>query len=148
MPWDEQAGKAASISGPPRTLLTVLTWRNASADYAFCGPAGAAGQRSVCSPQSNGVQRSAITMLGCASMLPRVLDNRYGVRPTLPASPVSCIKTTWEAPMRSVGMREEPEYDVEKSREAAQATGQGYRPATQSQREVSTRRGTAKGMMG
>ena len=148
MPWDEQAGKPASFSGPPRTPLTVLTRRNASADCAFRGPAGAAGWRSVRSPQSNGVQRSAITMLGCASMLPRVLDNRCGVRPTLPASPVSCIETTWEAPMRSAGMRGEPEYDVEKSGEAAQAAGQGYRPATQSQREVSTRRGTAKGMTG
>ena len=99
-------------------------------------------------PKEQWVQRSAITMLDYASMLPRVLDNRCGVRPTLPASPVSCIETTWEAPMRLAGMCGEPEYDVEKSGEAAQATGQGYRPATQSQREVSTRRGTAKGMTG
>ena len=116
MPWDEQAGKLASFSSLPRTSLTLLTWQNASADCAFWGPAGAARRRLVCSPQSNGVQRSAITMLGCASMLPRVLDNRCGVRPTLPAFPASYFETTWGAPMQSARMRGEPGYDVEKFR--------------------------------
>ena len=98
MPWDEQAGKPASFSGPPRTPLTLLTRRNTSADCAFRGPSSAAGQRSVCSPQSNGSQRSAITMVGCASMLPRVLDNKCGVWPMLCASPVSYNEATWKHP--------------------------------------------------
>ena len=58
-------------------------------------------------------------MPGCAPLLPSVLDNRCGVRSTLPASPVSCIETTWEAPMRSAGIREAPEYDMEKFGEAS-----------------------------
>ena len=148
MPWDEKARELTSFSGPPRTLLTLLTRQNASSGCTFQGPTGAAGRRSVCSPQSNGVQRSAITMPSYASLLPSVLDNRCSVRPTLPVSPVSCIKTTWEAPMQLPRMLREPEYNVEKFGEAVEATVQGYRPATQAQREVSTRRGTAKGMKG
>ena len=50
--------------------------------------------------------------------------------------------------MRSAGMCGEPEYDIEKREEAAEATVRGYRPATQAQREVSARRGAAKGMKG
>ena len=50
--------------------------------------------------------------------------------------------------MRLAGMREEPDYDVEKFGEAAEAMNRGYWPATQAQREVSVRRGTAKGMKG
>ena len=62
-------------------------------------------------------------MLGCASMLPSVLDNRCAMQPTLPASPVSYIETTWEAPMRLAGMHEELEYNVENFGDAAEATG-------------------------
>ena len=52
--------------------------------------------------------------------------------------PVSCIETTWEAPMWLARMREEPKYDMEKFGEAAEATNQGYRPTTQAQQETST----------
>ena len=45
-------------------------------------------------------------------------------------------------------MCREPQYNAEKFGEAAEATNWGYRPATQAQREVSIRRGTAKGMKG
>ena len=43
-------------------------------------------------------------------------------------------------------MRGEPEYEVENFRDAAEATGQEYRLAMHALREVSTRRGTGKGM--
>ena len=89
-----------------------------------------------------------MTMPHCASLLPSVLDNRCGVRPTRTPSPVSGIETTWEAPMRSTGMHGEPKYDVEKFGESAEATDRGYGPATKAQREMSARRGTAKGMKG
>ena len=145
MPWDEKAGKPASFSGPPRTPLTLLTLQ---LGCAFRGPAGTAGRRSVCSPQTNRVQRSTMTLPSCASLLPSVLDNRCGVRPTRTRSPVSCIETTWEAPMQSTGMRGEPKYDVEKFGEAAEATDRGYRIVMKAQREISAQRATAKGMKG
>ena len=62
-----------------------------------------------------------MTMPDCASLLPSVLDNKCNVQPTQLASLVSCIETTWEAPMQSARMRREPEYDVEKCREVAEA---------------------------
>ena len=84
-------------------------------------------------PTDQRVQNSTMTLPGCASLLPIILDNRCGVRPTRTRSPVSCIETTWEAPMRSTGMRGEPEYDVEKFGEAAEVTDWGYGPATKAQ---------------
>ena len=57
-------------------------------------------------------------MPGCAPLRPSFLDNRCGVRATRPASPGSCIETAWEAPMRSAGICEAPEYDMEKFGEA------------------------------
>ena len=128
---------------PPRTSLTLLTLQ---LDCVFWGPTSAARRRLVCSPQSNGVQRSAITMHGCVSLLPSVVDNKCCVQPKRPAFPVSCSEATWEAPMRSARMHGEPEYDVEKFGEAIEATDWGHRLATQAQREVSARRGTAKDM--
>ena len=50
--------------------------------------------------------------------------------------------------MRSTGMRGEPEYEVEKFGAAAEAMDRGYQPAMKAQREMSARRGTAKGMKG
>ena len=50
--------------------------------------------------------------------------------------------------MQSARMHRELEYDAEKFGEAAKATEQGYRPATQAQREMSVRRGRTKGMKG
>ena len=48
--------------------------------------------------------------------------------------------------MRSTGMHGEPEHDVEKFREAVEATDWGYRLAMQAQRELSAQWGTAKVM--
>ena len=50
--------------------------------------------------------------------------------------------------MRSTRMRGEPEYEVEKFGAAAEAMDRGYQPAMKAQREMSARRGTAKGMKG
>ena len=50
--------------------------------------------------------------------------------------------------MQSVGMRGEPEYDMDKFGEVAEVTDPGYWPATQAQREVSARRGPTKLMKG
>ena len=48
--------------------------------------------------------------------------------------------------MWSIGVRGEPEYDVEKFGEATEATDWGHQLATKAQREISARRATAKGM--
>ena len=122
MPWDEEAGKPASFSDPPRTPLTLLTQWNVSAGCMFwVQQALQDGDQSI-PHRAMGSKEAPLPCLAVLHCCPTFWTTVAMCGQRCLCSQFPCIKTTWEAPMQSVGMCGEPEYDVEKFGEAAEAT--------------------------